>query len=107
MKNLFLILTVLFCFDVKAQITTENIESTFLRKVRTIDLYVPEADSELIDPMPLIVVLEGNDLFNLTVSNVKFLSKIGYMPKSIVVGIRQEGSAQVKRDSEINKIQVS
>mgnify|MGYP000938038085 CR=1 FL=1 len=103
MKNLFLILTVLFCFDVKAQITTENIESTFLRKVRTIDLYVPEADSELIDPMPLIVVLEGNDLFNLTVSNVKFLSKIGYMPKSIVVGIRQEGSAQVKRDSEINK----
>ena len=103
MKNLFLILTVLFCFDVKAQITTENIESTFLRKVRTIDLYVPEVDSELIDPMPLIVVLEGNDLFNLTVSNVKFLSKIGYMPKSIVVGIRQEGSAQVKRDSEINK----
>jgi predicted alpha/beta superfamily hydrolase len=103
MKNLFLILTVFFCFDAKAQITTENIESTFLGKVRTIDLYVPELGSESIDPMPLIVVLEGNDLFNLTVSNVKFLSKIGYMPKSIVVGIHQEGSTQVKRDSEINK----
>ena len=103
MKNISLILSVLFFFDLGAQITTENIESSVLGKVRTIDLYVPEVESNSIDPLPLIVVLEGNDLFNLTVSNVEFLSKIGYMPKSIVVGIRQEGPGQVNRDFEINK----
>jgi hypothetical protein len=56
-----------------------------------------------VDPLPLIVVFEGQELFDLVVTNVKFFSKIGYMPKAIVVGIRQEEPYQMSRDFEIDK----
>lgn len=92
----------LFTFSVQAQITSLDIESSILGLTRTVDLFVPETDDSDSQRMPLIVVLEGNEIFNIVVSNVQFLSKIGYMPKSIVVGIRQE-NMQVSLDCEMNK----
>ncbi len=92
-----------FTFSIQAQqITTEDIESSVLGITRKVDLFVPQIDESYPERMPLIVVLEGNELFNVVVSNVQFLSKIGYMPKSIVVGIRHEGR-QVSIDCEINR----
>ena len=93
----------LLSITLSAQITSETIVSSVLGKSRTIDLFIPEIEEGSANAMPLIVVFEGHELFDLVVSNVKFLSKIGYMPKAIVVGIRQEGSFQVSRDFEIDK----
>ena len=96
-------LLLLLSLTLQAQITTENIESSVLGTTRTIDLYIPEIEEGSFDQLPLIVVLEGHDLFNLVVANVRFLSKIDYMPKAIVVGVRQEGQYQVARDCETDK----
>ena len=98
-----LTLWVLSSFMLQAQITTETIESSVLGTTRTIDLYIPEIEEGSLDQLPLIVVLEGHELFDLVVANVRFLSKIDYMPKSIVVGVRQEGPYQVARDCETDK----
>ncbi len=103
MIRFFLILLVFQSITVSAQITSETIISSVLGKSRTIDLFVPEIEEGSADAMPLIVVLEGHELFGLVVSNVQFLSKIGYMPKAIIVGIRQEGPYQVSQDFEIDK----
>jgi hypothetical protein len=101
-RSLFL-LTFLLSLTLSAQITSETIASSVLGKSRTIDLYVPEMKEGAVDPLPLIVVFEGHELFDLVVTNVKFFSKIGYMPKAIVVGIRQEEPYQMSRDFEIDK----
>ena len=101
-RSLFL-LTFLLSLTLSAQITSETIASSVLGKSRTIDLYVPEMKEGAVDPLPLIVVFEGQELFDLVVTNVKFFSKIGYMPKAIVVGIRQEEPYQMSRDFEIDK----
>ena len=101
-RSLFL-LTFLLSLTLSAQITSETIASSVLGKSRTIDLYVPEMKEGAFDPLPLIVVFEGQELFDLVVTNVKFFSKIGYMPKAIVVGIRQEEPYQMSRDFEIDK----
>ena len=93
----------LLSLPLQAQITTETIESSVLGTTRTIDLYIPEIEEGSLDQLPLIVVLEGHELFDLVVANVRFLSKIDYMPKAIVVGVRQEGQYQVARDCETDK----
>ena len=96
-------LLLLLSLPLQAQITTETIESSVLGTTRTIDLYIPEIEEGSLDQLPLIVVLEGHELFDLVVANVRFLSKIDYMPKAIVVGVRQEGQYQVARDCETDK----
>ena len=101
-RYLFMLL-VLSSFVIQAQITTEKIVSSVLGTTRTIDLYIPEIEEGSFDQLPLIVVLEGHELFDLVVANVDFLSKIDYMPKAIVVGVRQEGQYQVARDFETDK----
>jgi len=85
------------------QITSQTITSIILENSRTIDLYVPEIEEGNVEPLPLIVVLEGDKIFNLVVSNVKFLSENDYMPKAIVVGINQAGYYQKQRDFELDK----
>ena len=96
-------LLLLLSLPLQAQITTETIESSVLGTTRTIDLYIPEIEEGSLDQLPLIVVLEGHELFDLVVANVRFLSKIDYMPKAIVVGVRQEGRYQVAHDCETDK----
>ena len=103
MIRLFSSLLLFMSLSLHSQITKETIESSVLGTTRTIDLFVPQLEEGSIDPLPLIVVLEGHELFDLVASNVQFLSKIGYMPKAIVVGVRQEGIYQVARDCEVNK----
>ena len=96
-------LLLLLSLPLQAQITIETIESSVLGTTRTIDLYIPEIKEGSLDQLPLIVVLEGHELFDLVVANVRFLSKIDYMPKAIVVGVRQEGQYQVASDCETDK----
>ena len=103
MKNFFKYIVLLSALNLNGQIISEKINSSSLNETRLVDIYLPENISENIIKTPLILVLEGNELFDLVVSNVKYLSKIGYMPPSIVLGIRQDKLNQVYKDCEVDK----
>jgi predicted alpha/beta superfamily hydrolase len=94
-----------FTLYLNGQITSEKINSSYLNEQRYVDIYLPDNFSENIIKTPLIVLLEGNELFDIVVSNVKYLSKIGYMPPAVVLGIRQDKLNQVYKDCEVNKNQ--
>ena len=93
----------MYALNLNGQVISEKINSSSLNETRLVDIYLPENISENIIKTPLILVLEGNELFDLVVSNVKYLSKIGYMPPSIVLGIRQDKLNQVYKDCEVDK----
>ncbi|WP_340199595.1 alpha/beta hydrolase [Ascidiimonas sp. W6] len=85
----YLSMALCLCFFISfAQIKTETFESFKLNERRPIKIYVPENYSEE-KSYPLLVVMDAEYLFDLTVSNVKFYSYWQEMPEAIVVGIDQ------------------
>tara|TARA_R110002020_G_scaffold63170_2_gene168719 strand:- start:85235 stop:86350 length:1116 start_codon:yes stop_codon:yes gene_type:complete len=77
------------CLVLKAQIKNETFESFKLQEKREITYYIPEnysADKKY----PLILVLDGEYLFDNVVANAKFYSAFRGMPESIVVGVSQD-----------------
>lgn len=88
MQRLILTLTLLLCLSVNAQVTKEIFESFKLQERRDVSYYFPENLSEE-KKYPLIVVLDGDYLFDQVVATAKFYSTFQGMPESIVVGIHQ------------------
>lgn len=88
-KNALLCVFLLLCsyFSV-AQITSTTIESIKLAEQRNVKLYVPEDYSEE-KTYPLVVVLDADYLFDITVGNAKFYAHKDKMPQCIIVGIDQ------------------
>lgn len=77
------------CFIISySQVTSETFESFKLNERRPIKIYVPENYSEE-KSYPLLVVMDAEYLFDITVSSVKFYSYWQEMPEAIVVGIDQ------------------
>jgi len=88
MQRLFISFSLLFCFNISAQVTQEIFESFKLQERRDVQYYIPEEyDAE--KKYPLAVVLDGEYLFDQVVANSKFYSKFHGMPPMIVVGINQ------------------
>jgi hypothetical protein len=71
-----------------AQVTQEIFESFKLQERRDVQYYFPEELDET-KKYPLIIVLDGNYLFDQVVATSKFYSRFHGMPESIVVGINQ------------------
>jgi predicted alpha/beta superfamily hydrolase len=69
-------------------VTKEIFESFKLQERRDVSYYFPENLSEE-KKYPLIVVLDGDYLFDQVVATAKFYSTFQGMPESIVVGIHQ------------------
>ncbi len=88
MQRLILTLTLLLCLSVNAQVTKKIFESFKLQERRDVSYYFPENLSEE-KKYPLIVVLDGDYLFDQVVATAKFYSTFQGMPESIVVGIHQ------------------
>ena len=90
MKRILLVLALgFFCLGLNAQVNQEIFESFKLQERRDIQYYIPEN----YDPdkkYPLVVVLDGEYLFDLVVANSKFYSKFQGMPETIVLGIGQQ-----------------
>lgn len=83
-----LLFLVLSCLCAKAQLFEENFDSFKLQQSRQLQFYLPEGYSEE-KKYPLILVLDGEYLFDLVVANAKFYSTYHRMPEAIVVGVKQ------------------
>lgn len=97
MKKLLPLLFTICCLAASAQSTkpfvlgiTDSLYSTSLAQQRTINIYLPDGyHDDTAKNFPVIYQLDGsaNEDFVHTVGNVQFLTMIGYMPPTIVVGI--------------------
>ena len=88
MQRLFILFTVFLCLGIQAQVTQEIFESFKLQERRDVRYYFPE-DYDEEKKYPLIVVLDGEYLFEQVVATTKFYSQFQGMPQSIIVGIDQ------------------
>ncbi|MGI9550601.1 MAG: alpha/beta hydrolase [Aurantibacter sp.] len=88
MQRLLILFSFFLCLGATAQIKVEIFESFKLQERRDVKYYFPE-DYDAEKKYPLIVVLDGEYLFEQVVANAKFYSKFHGMPQSIVVGIEQ------------------
>lgn len=78
----------LLCLPLSGQVKKEIFESFKLQERRNVSYYFPEDYSED-KKYPLLLVLDGQDLFELVVANAKFQSRLDRMPQVIVVGVEQ------------------
>lgn len=85
---LFSIVLLLCTYLSVAQVSTTTIESLKLAEKRNIRLYVPE-DYNAEKTYPLVVVLDADYLFDITVGNAKFYAHKDKMPQCIIVGVDQ------------------
>lgn len=88
MQRLLILFAFFLCLQSGAQVSVEIFESFKLQERRDVKYYFPE-DYDEEKKYPLIVVLDGEYLFDQVVANAKFYSKFHGMPQSIVVGIEQ------------------
>ncbi len=88
MKRYFTYIALFLYFGANAQVTQEIFESFKLQERRPVRYYFPE-DYTKEKKYPLIVVLDGEYLFDQVVATSKFYSQFHGMPKSIIVGIDQ------------------
>ena len=77
-----------YCLGLTAQVKQEIFESFKLQERRDVKYYFPEDYSEE-KKYPLIVVLDGDYLFDQVVAISRFYSEFQGMPQAIVVGILQ------------------
>jgi len=88
MKRFFTLFLFLFSVGLSAQVTQEIFESFKLQERRDVQYYIPE-DYDKEKKYPLVLVLDGEYLFDQVVANSKFYSTFHGMPQMIVVGINQ------------------
>lgn len=88
MRYVSIIFALLFGVVSYSQTTQEIFESFKLQERRDVHYYFPEKMDEN-KKYPLIIVLDGEYLFEQVVASSKFYSRFHGMPQSIVVGIDQ------------------
>ena len=71
----------------------DTISSKYLNEKRAIEIQLPRSyDVELDKKYPLIIVLDGDYMFNIVAGSVDYLSYWGDIPENLVVGIAQKDS---------------
>lgn len=89
------LLLLLVTLQVTSQVIYEPFQSTKLGESREIKIQLPRNyDPEEKVEYPLIVVLDGDYLFEPVAGNVDYQSYWGEMPKCIVVGVNQRNSRE-------------
>lgn len=88
LRQLPLMLALFLCTGLFAQVKQEIFESFKLQERRDVKYYFPE-DYTPDKKYPLVVVLDGEYLFDQVVAVSKFYSRFQGMPQAIVVGIEQ------------------
>lgn len=88
MRNVSVLLALLFSVISYSQVTQEIFESFKLQERRDVHYYFPENMDED-KKYPLVIVLDGEFLFEQVVATSKYYSRFHGMPQSIVVGVDQ------------------
>ena len=89
-KNLLLLLFLNISFS---QTIYESFESDFLSDSRELKIQLPRNYSEnLSKKYPLIIVFDGDYMFEAVSGSVDYLSYWGNIPESIIVGVNQINS---------------
>jgi hypothetical protein len=88
MRTFYTLFALFLCFGINAQVTQEIFESFKLQERRDVRYYFPE-DYDVEKKYPLILVLDGEYLFDQVVATAKFYSQFHGMPQSIIVGVNQ------------------
>ena len=69
----------------------DTISSKYLNEKRAIEIQLPRSyDVELDKKYPLIIVLDGDYMFNIVAGSVDYLSYWGDIPENLIVGINQK-----------------
>lgn len=91
MNKFILLFYCVLCFQISnSQVLYETIESSKLGETREVKIQLPRNyDPEGDVLYPLIIVLDGDYLFEPIIGNTDYHSYWGDMPKSIVVGVNQ------------------
>ena len=95
----YFLICVIAPFSMTSQVIYETLQSSKLGESRDIKIQLPrnyDPEGDII--YPLIVVLDGDYMFEPVIGNVDYHSYWGDMPKSIVVGINQSET----RDSDLS-----
>lgn len=92
-KSIFFYFIVFMCAQITAQPLIESINSKALNSKRSFKIKLPKNyDAESSIKHPLIIVLDGDYLFNPVVGQTDFQTYFDNMPSSIIVGIMHENS---------------
>ena len=71
----------------------DTIKSNFLNERRAIEIQLPRSyETDVMKNYPLIIVMDGDYMFNLVSGSVDYLSFWGDIPENLVVGISQRDS---------------
>lgn len=103
MRHLSILLAVLLGAVSYSQVTQEIFESFKLQERRDVQYYFPE-NMEEDKKYPLIVVLDGDYLFEQVVATSKFYSRFYGMPQSIIVGINQSKNDLRYKDCAFDEV---
>ncbi len=94
-KRITPLIVFLFTLQVSSQVIYESFQSSKLGEKRDIKIQLPRNyNPEEKIRYPLIVVLDGDYLFEPVIGNVDYQSYWGEMPKCIVVGVNQSTSRE-------------
>ena len=86
MKKLLFSLLLLLTTTAGAQVTSENLGSKDMDGTRKVTIVLPDGYDKR-DKYPLFVVLNASRLLEPTVTTMRYFSRTGEMPPSIIVGI--------------------
>ncbi|MBU2940907.1 esterase [Lacinutrix sp. C3R15] len=94
MKALIYAILLLFTFQfTQAQVQYETIDSQKLNDVRQIKIQLPRGyDEDTNKNYPLIVVFDGDYMFEIVAGNVDYYSYWEDMPEAIVIGVNQSST---------------
>jgi len=88
-RFLYLFIVLLLAQLVTAQVAYKNFDSKKLGETRTLKIQLPRNYDSSIKSYPIILVLDGDYMFEIVAGNVDFASYWEDIPEAIVVGINQ------------------
>lgn len=95
MKNFIHTLIIIFCFQfAMAQTTYKSFNSNRLGEARDVKIQLPRTYGSGDKSYPIIVVLDGDFMFEIVAGNADYTSYWNDMPEAIVVGINQFGKRE-------------
>jgi predicted alpha/beta superfamily hydrolase len=94
MRKLFILFLVFsFSFAFGQKIISKKYESTDLRDIRDVKIYLPKNyEKDTVSNFPLTIVLEEEKLFDLYVGVSSFYAAQDHAPEQIIVGVNVESS---------------